>query len=358
MSLKVGDRVKFLNSTGGGIVTRVLDSRMVHVTDEHGFELPTLISELVRIDPQDPGSRFFSGTWEPADTPLPAEENPVDPDTGDPKQHELPDSLIRNRKSEDIYLAFVPHDQKWLITGPVDVYLLNNTSCDVIYNLFHRNGSGRFEGVDYGSVFSGTKLLLNTVNREELTHWTNGYLQFLFHKEQTNRVLPPFNSEISIDGKKFYHEGSYKESALIQAKGLVIRILSVTEYLNQQDQSKHRTNTPADPATQPPAQGIFKHQVAFREAEIDLHIHELVEDPSNLDKSEILEFQKSYMIRSLEEAITNHFLKLTIIHGVGNGILRHAILEIIKNYEGIACFDAPMVTYGVGALEIRLPHNH
>ena len=44
---KIGDRVNFLSSTGGGKVTKIIDSRMVMVEVEDGFELPTLISELV-----------------------------------------------------------------------------------------------------------------------------------------------------------------------------------------------------------------------------------------------------------------------------------------------------------------------
>ena len=46
-AFKIGDRVNFLNNVGGGIVTKIIDSRMVMVEVEDGFELPTLISELV-----------------------------------------------------------------------------------------------------------------------------------------------------------------------------------------------------------------------------------------------------------------------------------------------------------------------
>ena len=101
----------------------------------------------------------------------------------------------------------------------------------------------------------------------------------------------------------------------------------------------------------------MKHQVNKREAEVDLHIHELMEDPVSLEKMEILDFQKNYFELCLESAISNHFLKVTFIHGVGNGILREAILEILKKYEGIEVLDAPMQKYGVGAVEVRIPHN-
>ena len=46
-AFKIGDRVNFLSSTGGGKVTKIIDSRMVMVEIEDGFEVPCLISDLV-----------------------------------------------------------------------------------------------------------------------------------------------------------------------------------------------------------------------------------------------------------------------------------------------------------------------
>ena len=45
--IKIGDKVNFLSTTGGGKVTKIIDSRMVMVEIEGGFEIPTLISDLV-----------------------------------------------------------------------------------------------------------------------------------------------------------------------------------------------------------------------------------------------------------------------------------------------------------------------
>ena len=90
---------------------------------------------------------------------------------------------------------------------------------------------------------------------------------------------------------------------------------------------------------------------------MDLHIHELVDDPTNLEKSEILDFQVNYFLKCFDSAVAKHFLKVVFIHGVGNGILRTHLIELLKKQEGIEFFDAPMAKYGVGALEVRIPHN-
>ena len=351
-TLNVGDKVKFLNTSGGGIVSRLIDSRMVSILIEDGFEIPTMISELIKIDPKDSAGRFFEDHY---DITLPDEEA-FEEELPDDRMSRLPASLTAERKTEDIYLAFVPHDQKWLITGQLDVFLVNNSSYDVLYNIYSKTPLGHFDGVDYGSIFPDSQLLLDTINREQLTHWTDGCMQFLFHKEQCQSLLPPFNSEFRVEGKRFYKEGNYRENAVIQARGIVVKVLSLTDYFLAEENPVH------EPASddKPPADAtplINRYQVAPREAIVDLHIHELVDDPTNLEKSEILEFQINYFIKCLDSALASHYLKVVFIHGVGNGVLRNNIIELLKKQEGIAFFDAPMSKYGVGALEVRIPHN-
>ncbi|MCF0201091.1 MAG: DUF2027 domain-containing protein, partial [Bacteroidales bacterium] len=54
-NFNVGDKVNFLSAVGGGKVTKIIDSRMVMVEVEDGFEIPTLVTDLVldyRTQPQ------------------------------------------------------------------------------------------------------------------------------------------------------------------------------------------------------------------------------------------------------------------------------------------------------------------
>ncbi len=361
MNLKVGDKVKFLDRKGGGFITKIIDSRMVSVAVEGGFEIPTMISELIRIDDNEPGARFFNENYNVGismENKVKEEEDKVEVESSDDRMKELPHGVVKNRKSEDIFLAFVPHDQKWLITGLLDVFLINNTSFDLLYNFIRRVEKDVYSGVDYGSVFPGSMLLLTTIEREEIGQWTEGFIQFLFHKNSSGELMPPFNAEISVKGATFFTEGSYRESAYIEGKGIVVKVVSIAGF-PVKSKTEPKIPDSADPDRVPgkKADLIFMHQTDQREAEVDLHIHELIEDYSNLDNAEILEFQKGYFIRCLESAIVNHFRKIVVIHGVGNGILREKILDLLKEYGGIEVFDAPMQKYGVGAVEIRIPHN-
>ena len=49
--MKIGDKVRFLNTTGGGVVRGFQGKDIVLVEDEEGFEIPILIRETVVIEP-------------------------------------------------------------------------------------------------------------------------------------------------------------------------------------------------------------------------------------------------------------------------------------------------------------------
>ncbi|MBN1200068.1 MAG: Smr/MutS family protein, partial [Bacteroidales bacterium] len=194
-----------------------------------------------------------------------------------------------------------------------------------------------------------------------LTPWTEGSLQFLFHKEHVAYVLPPFDMDYQIDGKKFHKEGAYRETLLLNGKGIVIHLLSLTSYIEEYRAKSSAFTPPASGTKTTSGESdlpiIFSHQSEPRKAVVDLHIHELIEDPSNLQKPEILGFQKTYFIRCLDAAIANNFLDVIFIHGVGDGTLRGVLIDQLKKTEGIEWFDAPMANYGAGAIEVRIPHN-
>lgn len=87
---------------------------------------------------------------------------------------------------------------------------------------------------------------------------------------------------------------------------------------------------------------------------VDLHIEKLVEDHYGLTNSEKLAIQTIHFRKKLAMAINGHITKVIFIHGVGNGVLRHAIRELLNTYEGIAYSDASYKQFGAGATEVRI----
>lgn len=87
-------------------------------------------------------------------------------------------------------------------------------------------------------------------------------------------------------------------------------------------------------------------------AEVDLHLHELIDDERMLSDGEKLEYQVRYFERSLESAIRNGKRKLIVIHGVGEGVLREEVRRLLQFYDNVQFHDADMRRYGSGATEV------
>lgn len=51
--MKIGDKVRFLNDVGGGVVTGFSGKNLVMVENEDGFDIPVPIREVVVVDADD-----------------------------------------------------------------------------------------------------------------------------------------------------------------------------------------------------------------------------------------------------------------------------------------------------------------
>lgn len=86
--------------------------------------------------------------------------------------------------------------------------------------------------------------------------------------------------------------------------------------------------------------------------EVDLHLHEIVEDERRFTDGEKLEYQMRFFERALESAIRDGKRKLIVIHGVGEGVLREEVRRMLQYYDGVQFHDADMRRYGSGATEV------
>jgi len=357
IKFKIGDKVKFLNESGGGVVSKIISPKLVNVAIGDGFEIPIMTSELIRIEeeaPFDSPKHMFREDFSPEMKPQP-EESFVDED----RNIKLSGNSSRGTVEPGIYLAFVPEDQKWLITGMLDVYLVNHSRLDILYSVFLEQEEGAYRGFDYGSIDPESMVLLESIEREKIEKWGKGIVQVLFHAEQSNKVLSPGNSNFKIKLPRFYQENNYRDSAIIIGKSILISLLPLSAQLShmsgdfipkeKQEPSESRSATEVKPE-----HIIDKHKTSPREAVVDLHIDELTENHSGMDNSQILRLQINYFTRCLDNAIANNFSKVTFIHGVGTGVLKTAIKEILKDYSNVELHDASMQQFGYGAMDVIL----
>lgn len=359
MKLRVGDKVKFLNENGGGTVTKVVDSKIVHVEIEDGFDIPTMVSELVKVD--DAGQAVVNTVEEPVHS---FETRKEQPETGlafEGRKSGL--SVFTSVKSDEegVYLAFAPQDQQWLLTGQLDVYLINNTAYNIQYQLFLPEEGKVFILRDHDDLGAERKVLIDSIDREELEKWQHGFVQILFAQSESHELLLPANVEFKVKGSRFYKEGNYRGSNMIHDKALILDVVmtkkhqrvavmkELTEGADQDGSSKAAMSL--EPAL------IDKHRVSPGEAEVDLHIGEIVDNIMGMDNKAMLKTQMDYFHQTLTSAMEAEYQKVTFIHGVGNGVLKNAIMEALKDYEGLENKSASMAKFGVGAIDVIITYQ-
>ena len=187
MKFKIGEIVNFLNESGGGKVIKILDSRLVLVETNEGFEMPVLASELIKD--------FRSA--ENQEDSFAVHRKPLISEPEVVVEEESSVSEInpwgKVREEKGIYLAFEPHEQQWVLTGEMDIILINNTSHDILYSMF-MEVNGDMEGVDFSSVPPDSKIVISTIDRDELENWIKGYVEILFDNDLVEHLYYPLHS--------------------------------------------------------------------------------------------------------------------------------------------------------------------
>lgn len=102
----------------------------------------------------------------------------------------------------------------------------------------------------------------------------------------------------------------------------------------------------------------FRHLEKYGSKErivIDLHIENLIDSHNGMSNSAILKIQMKYFKSFLNKSIDKNQRKIVVIHGVGEGILRHEIRKELDMYHPyFDYYDASYDEFGYGATEIRL----
>ncbi len=364
MILKPGDRVSFLNDTGGGIVTRIIDENLVHVTIEDGFEIPVLARELIKTGGEEMASEIAR-----AHQQLLAKKDEIHVN-----DDLLPLYISHNnpqQRPNGLYMAFVPKNQDNPLTGPLEVILVNHTDYSALFSLF-LNYAGNYNGSEYGIIEPSSQLNLGSIESTEIEKWANALWQNVFFVEGKGKPVAPFSGLINFRPVKLYREENYLFEGLLRKKAFFVEIARLSHLLSKPfldekvspesiralEEKISQPRKASMPETRQPKESFLdKHKIDDKIAEVDLHIGELVENFTNLDNADMLFIQLDYFKNCMKQADTEKIQKIIFIHGVGNGKLKTEIHNLLKEYDGIEFYDAPYARYGLGATEVNFYRN-
>lgn len=366
MKFKIGDKVSFLNDKGGGIVTKIVDDNIVHVTIEDGFEIPVMAKELLKT-----GTAEMSADITRAHEQIIAKKN-------EPEYYGeddiLPLYISHNnpdQRPEGLYFCFVPEIQDNPLSGSLEVHLINHTNYTSVFSFF-LNHSGDYHGTEYGYIAAHSRLQLATIGRSEIEKWANALWQNVFFAEGKCKPLPPYSGLINFRPIKLYKEESFQYESLLRKKAFFTEVALLSqmhqkplldEKVSQETlKSLEAKIKPAGKATQTQPKQVKesfleKHKIDDKIAEVDLHIGELVDNFTNLENSDMLNLQMNYFRKCLQQAEKEKLSKVIFIHGIGNGKLKTEISKTLQGIKGIDYYDAPYARYGMGATEVNLYRN-
>ena len=374
--MNIGDKVRFLFETGGGIVKGFQGKDIVLVEDENGFSIPMLIRECVAIDTNEYNFEKKS---------VKASPNPSSGEGSQGAQKKGNFSSVSNAQSSsmsespllgrgrgeatyrpmerregeklNVALAFVPVDIKQISTTIFEAYIVNDSNYYVSY-LYASPSAGGMKLRSQGIIEPNTKLFIEEFGREQLNELERVNIQLFAYKQEKNYMKKPaVDVELRIDTVKFYKLHTFNtDSPFFEEPALVYDIVrddrpvrqvfveadELKEALLKKTREDNRPNRTPQPA---------RKQKADNTIEVDLHIHELLDNTNGLSNSDMLNYQLDVFRKTMDEYRNKKNQRLVFIHGKGEGVLRNALLKELKSKYG-SCIsqDASFREYGFGAL--------
>lgn len=376
--MKTGDTVRYLNATGGGIVRRI-EGQIAYV-EEDGFETPVLVKELVVVLPaghqgQAGGARlmFDQAAFDAGKSNARGKAEPKPQPTAQPSKAEetLPPAKVEETPHGDIInltLAFEPSDVKRLSESRFNAVLVNDSNYFLSFTFCTRaDGSKGWTLAAQGSVAPNELIDLAEYTPAGLPEIERIAIQAVAYKEGKEFELQnPVAISRRIDITKFhkYHcfrPGRYFDTPVLEfslisqgkptdtgrISGEQLKALEESLDSRSFKESARNKNDRKQQKQKPQPPSPFK---LLDPIEIDLHIDALTDSIAGMQPSDMLELQ----LRTVRDTMAAHHRrigqKIIFIHGKGEGVLRQAVIKLLKKeYPKAELQDASFREYGFGA---------
>ncbi|MDE5693071.1 MAG: DUF2027 domain-containing protein [Duncaniella sp.] len=353
--IQIGDTVRFLNSTGGGVVRRI-EGNIAYV-DEDGFETPTLLRECVVVATAAPAPRtapVTAGKPAASSSPAPA-----------PKEVAPQPALTIEETPEgeklNIVLAYEAANLKRLNDTTFDTYIVNDSNYYLYFTYMTRADEAKEWTLRYaGMVEPNIQLFIEEIAGSDLTAMDRVAVQCIAYKEGKEfKMKSPVAVETALDTTKFFKLHCFKPNPYFDHDVIALDIVKDDVALRRMviDSGRLEEGLKAKKAVDRPVRRpVQKHQPKKPGLlEIDLHISELVDSTAGLSPADMLNLQIDEFRKVMDANLKNKGLKIVFIHGKGEGVLRNALMkELNHRYKGHQVQDASFREYGFGATQVTI----
>lgn len=379
---KVGDTVRYLNSVGGGKIVKI-EGKMAYV-DEDGFETPMLIKDLVVVMPAGHEAQKQNGNsanlmfdqkaFDAGRQSEPKTEVKV------PQQEEEPELTIEETsygEKLNVVLAFEPQNIKQLSTTSFSATLVNDSNYYLYFTFLTRSADEHGWNVKYTGTIEPNMLVdLARFSHEALPELDRIAFQcIVFKKNKPFALKAPVSISRKIDLTKFYkmhcfHPGVYFDTPVLEFPLVKDDVAEKALHVNTEALAEAMMSRPKDKdiAKQLSAKfNVDNSEYRNRKSsvdnpnkllpivEIDLHIGELVDTTAGMSNSDMLNLQLDTVRKTMTQHQRRKGQKIVFIHGKGEGVLRKAVLELLKKeYPKSELQDASFREYGFGATLVTI----
>ncbi len=348
--LGIGTKVKFLTTPDSGVIIEKLGDGMVMVKlDDFDMDIPAFEEDLVRAED------FLSQK-----VAIPSLAPKVKPDLKNslkPINHPL--SIKPVLTNSGIQLAFEPIQKT---SGEIDkfiIYLLNDTSFDVVYSLdflvFDKvewSKNGILKAVQFEKI---GELSFDTVNDAPQFDVT-------INPITTEGSDETFSKTVKIKPKQFVK--NYQLSKFLNREIHAFPVFDTLEtHATKEDLTKYTSDLLKTAKQKSKGKDDLRlfdpvpnvNEYASFVPEIDLHIEMLHEAHNSLTNEEIVAVQIKSFEAFLAKAIRLNIPKVYVIHGIGKGRLRDLIAARLRRHPNILMFKNEYhEKYGFGATQVWL----
>ena len=335
MSFQVGDKVSFLNEALDGIVSKIIDNKMVEVTTNDGFGIPVLITELVK---KGEGEQVIS------------KQESSFIGKGQNTLH-IPKRSNLEKKS---YLCFSKKSAK-----DKDLYILNNTGYSQFFVLRIQK-AGEWVLIYSGKVSKGSYVFVGTYLDKELDDFRKVIADTVNIDFSLKDHFSPKSAEIRIKLAKFYKDSSYteipileKDAILIDISGEIIKVFETNKALKKSVEYIPKKKTLKSPKIIGKIE-LKQDKKNRNRGELDLHIEKLGVHFKGKSNGQIVQIQLDAARDFIDKSILAGKRELVLVHGVGNGTLKKEVHKLLKSYYGIRFEQGDSRKYGEGATLVHL----
>lgn len=368
---KIGDIVRFLNTTGGGKITRI-DGQIAYVVDEDGFDVPVLLKECVVVaESQSEVARIDSASHQAS--PKMQDRHPDKVVAQAYTEETEIDTQIEETEEGDslnLTIGFEPQDIKQLSTTLFDVYLVNDSNYYIQFAFATREQRSdewilRYSGV----VEPNIQLFMAEISRDALTDIERISFQYVAFKHgKSYKIKTPGSYESSFDNTRFFRLHCFKPNQYFDKDVIAVPVVVddkvvsakepdiLKEQIREINRKKHADQRPLRrPVVRRQKEPDSIERRNGDIVEVDLHIDELVDTTAGLSSSDMLNLQIDSFRRVMDKYRKDKGRRIVFIHGKGEGVLRNALMKELKHrYKGNDVQDASFREYGFGATQVTI----